>query len=174
MDPTAPLWHTGRNLSRDRPRARAHGDTEGGIPLSLRPHHSFAPYPLSRFPPGSQHSLSHGTSFSHGSTRLSIAPQLGQGGWPLMPPSQGTSLGPTDDIHHPTSINTGFTMNVSSEWCPDILSIAAETGEDWRRLIWNATDKIGRLTPLLLLPNARYVITSRGSVLLRFLLIFRP
>ena len=162
MDPNPTLWHCGRTPFRGRPRTRSRGDVEGGNPLSLRPHHSFAPYRLSRFPPrtfpASQHSLSHGSSFSHGSRRLSTTLHSGQGGWHLMPPSQVTRLGPTDGIHHPTSINTGFTTNASSEWTPDTLSIASENREDWRPPTWNAMDKLGKLTPLLLLLRARYLL----------------
>lgn len=158
MDPNAPLWHCGRNPSRGRPRTRSYGDIEGGVPLSLRHNHSFAPYRLSRFPPrtpsASQHSLSHGTSFHRGPRRSIISLQSGQGGWHPIPLSQGTTLTPTDGIHHPAPITTGFTPNIRSEWGPDILSTTAENHEDWRRPTWDATDKLGTLTPLLLSPRA--------------------
>ncbi len=68
-----------------------------------------------------------------------------------MPLSQGTTLGPTDGIHHPASIDTDFTSNVSAEWYSGTLSVAAENREDWGCLMWNATNELGKFTPLLLL-----------------------
>ena len=69
-----------------------------------------------------------------------------------MPPSQETTVGPTDGIHHPASINTGFTPIASAEWGPGTLSIAAGNCEDWRSLMWDATRDLGKSTPFLLRP----------------------
>ena len=71
-----------------------------------------------------------------------------------MPPSQGTTLGPTDGIQHPLSINTGFTDNVSAEWYSGTLSIAAENREGWGSLMWNPTGELGKSTHLVFLPIA--------------------
>ena len=162
MDPNAPLSHCGRNPSRGRPRTRSHGDVEGVIPISLRHIHQFAPYLAPSLPPraspASPHSLSHGASFPRRPRRSNTAPQLDQGGWPLMPPSRGTTLGPIDGIQHPLSINTGFTDGVSAEWYSGTLSIAAENREGWGSLMWNASSEPGKFTPLVLLPIARYFV----------------
>lgn len=85
-------------------------------------------------------------------SRRNTVPQLGQGGWNPMPPSQETTLGPTDGTHHPTSINTGFAPIASAEWGPGTLSIAAGNCEDWRYLMWDATRELGKFTPPLLRP----------------------
>jgi hypothetical protein len=150
--------------SGDRSRTAPRGHAEGSMPLSLRYIRSAAPYPLPGFPPrtptGSQHNLSHHSAFPRGFRRSNRAPQPTQCGWHTMAPSQGTTLRPTDSIHHAASINTAFTPNIGAETDPSTLSNAGETRENWG---WTAAGELGTFpfySPFYSPPSARYVILS--------------
>jgi len=67
--------------------------------------------------------------------------------------SQGTSLGTTDGIHHPGSINAGFTPNVGAERDPNSLSMAGDIPGDWSQPPWNAAGDLGSFPSFLLLPS---------------------
>jgi hypothetical protein len=142
-----PRRHYGYNSSRARARTRSHDD---GLLSSFRPVRACAPYSLQGFPsrttPGSQHQhgLSHGISFPRGCRRLYPAPQFGPGGWYGMPPSaslNGTIPGPTNGVHHPLSIATSLTPNVSTSETP---SVAEDHHKEW---VWNTAGELGTSTP---------------------------
>lgn len=147
MVPNAPRRHYGCSSSRARVRTRSHDDA---LLSSLRPVRACAPYSLQGFtpraPPSSQHQhgLIHGISFPRECRRLYPAPQFGSGGWYGLPPSAslyGTTPGPTNGIHHPLSIATSFTPNVSTS---ETLSVAEDHHKEWT---WNAAGELGTPTP---------------------------
>lgn len=175
MEPNTPRG--GRNWCRVRPRTKSHGDIEGVHSSSLRPVHSYAPYPSPHpvFALQASAGLGHRTSSSRGSRRPYPAFQLSQGGWYPIPPSAsshpGTILGSTDASHQPGSIPTSFTPNVGVQQNPRNFSTAKENGEEWGcHPAWNAGGgELGEFTSFCLSRVYGLLFSSRGSGLLRSL-----